>query len=102
MTGVLPLLLDACRARKEASDAVAQRQRDRLAQMVAFARDKSPYYRELYRGLPDTVDDPTVLPVTSKKEVMARFDDWTTDHQVTIDKVRALVDDPDRIREPLS
>ena len=99
MTGALPLLLDARRARKEGPDALAQRQRDRLAQMVAFARDRSPYYRELYRGLPDTVDDPTVLPVTSKKELMARFDDWTTDRQVTIDNVRALVDDPDRIGE---
>lgn len=99
MTGVLPLLLDARRARKKGPEALAQRQRDRLAQMVAFARDKSPYYRELYRGLPDTVDEPTLLPVTSKKELMARFDDWITDRQVTIDTVRALVDDPDRIGE---
>ena len=98
-TGVLSLLLDARRARKEAPDALARRQRGRLAQMVTYARANSPYYRELYRDLPETVDDPAVLPVTSKKELMARFDDWTTDRQVTIDKVQALVDDPDRIGE---
>ena len=98
-TGVLSLLLDARRARKEGPDALARRQRGRLAQMVAYARANSPYYRELYRDLPETVDDPAVLSVTSKKELMARFDDWTTDRQVTIDKVRALVDDPDRIGE---
>ena len=98
-TGVLPLLLDARRARKQGRDALAERQRDRLAQMVAYARASSPYYCELYRNLPEAVDDPAVLPVTSKKELMARFDDWTTDRQVTIDKVRALVDDAGRIGE---
>jgi phenylacetate-coenzyme A ligase PaaK-like adenylate-forming protein len=33
--------------------ALRQRQRDRLAEVVAHAREHSPYYRELCRGLPD-------------------------------------------------
>ncbi len=56
-------------------------QRTRLAEMVAFARAHWPYYRELYEGLPEPVKDPTVLPVTEKKEVMARFDDWVTNRE---------------------
>ncbi|GIW86327.1 MAG: hypothetical protein KatS3mg108_0651 [Isosphaeraceae bacterium] len=78
---------------------VAKRQRVRLAEMVAFARANSPYYRELYRDLPDKVEDPTLLPVTSKRELMARFDDWATDREVTIGKARAFAGNPDLIGE---
>jgi hypothetical protein len=35
--------------------------------MVAHARANSPYYRELYKDLPDRVDDPSMLPVTCKR-----------------------------------
>lgn len=31
---------------------------------------------------------------------MARFDDWATDREVTTEKARAFVDNPDRIGEP--
>lgn len=40
---VLPLLLDARRARKQGSKAIAQRQRARLAEVVAYARAHSAY-----------------------------------------------------------
>jgi hypothetical protein len=38
---------------------------------VAYARANSPYYRELYRKLPEQVDGPTLLPVTDKSKLMA-------------------------------
>lgn len=94
------LLLENGRAKKQGSVAVAQRQRGRLAEMVAFARAHSPYYRELYRDVPDRVEDPTLLPVTTKAALMRRFDDWATDRQVTLQAARTLLDDPDRIGEP--
>ena len=43
-----------------------------LAEMVAQARTHSAFYRELYRYLPERVEDPALLPVTTKKELMAR------------------------------
>ncbi len=46
---------------------MVRRQPARLAELVAFARDASPYYRELYRHLPPRVDDLALLPVTTKK-----------------------------------
>ena len=93
------LLLDARRAMKQGPAAIAHRQRARFTEMVTFSRAHSPYYRELYRDLPERTDAPVLLPVTSKKELMERFDDWVTDREVTIEKVRALVADPDRIGE---
>lgn len=96
---LLWLLLDIRRARKQGPAAIAQRQRARLAEMVTFARANSPYYRELYRDLPERVEEATLLPVTSKKELIARFDDWSTNRDVTIEKVRAFVDNPNLVGE---
>lgn len=95
----LGLLLDTRKARKRGAAALAQRQRARLAEMVAYARACSPYYRERYRDLPDRIEDSTLLPATDKKALMARFDDWATDREVTTEKVRAFVDNPELIGE---
>lgn len=96
---VLPLLLDARRARKGGPEAVAQRQGMRLAEMVRHARAHSVYYRELYARLPDRVEDSTLLPVTTKRTLMSRFDEWVTDRAVTLDAVRAFIGNPDLIGE---
>ncbi|MGC7098370.1 phenylacetate--CoA ligase family protein [Amycolatopsis lurida] len=68
--------------------------RARLAGLVAYARTRSPYYRELYRHLPDHVDDPALLPPSTKARLMERFDDWVTDPAVTLAKVREFLADP--------
>ena len=91
------LLRDARRTRTQGSAAIQARQRARLGEMVAFARTHSPYYRELYQSLPDGIRDPARLPVTDKKKLMTRFNDWVTDREVTFEQVRALVHDPARI-----
>ncbi|MGP4087213.1 phenylacetate--CoA ligase family protein [Streptomyces sp. KR55] len=99
MTSTLALIRDGRRTLRQGPDALAGRQRERLAAMVDFARAHSPYYRELYRTLPERVEDPALLPVTRKQILMARFDDWVTDPEVTIDRVRAFVADPRRVGE---
>ena len=96
---LLSLVRDVRRAKKEGPAGIAERQTARLREMIAFAREHSPYYRELYRDLPECVSDPTRLPVTSKPQLMPRFDEWVTDREVTSEQVRALVEDPARIGE---
>ncbi|QIN81084.1 phenylacetate--CoA ligase family protein (plasmid) [Rubrobacter marinus] len=93
------LLLDARKARRGGPAAIALRRRARLAEMVAFARECSPHYRELYRGLPERVEDVALLPVTSKGDLMARFDGWVSDPEATIEKARAFADDPGLVGE---
>ncbi|SDM88218.1 Phenylacetate-coenzyme A ligase PaaK, adenylate-forming domain family [Lentzea albidocapillata subsp. violacea] len=95
----LRLLLDARRAHQQGTEALLARQRDRLAEIVAHARSRSGYYRELYHGLPERITDPALLPVTSKKQLMPRFDDWVTDPAATLTDAQAFVDDPARIGE---
>lgn len=96
---VLSLLRDGRRATKQGPAAITQRRRARFIEIVAFARAKSAYYRELCQDLPDRVEDPGRLPVTSKSKLMARFDHWVTDPEVTIGKVREFVENPTLIGE---
>ncbi|MCK2215944.1 hypothetical protein MF672_019395 [Actinomadura sp. ATCC 31491] len=93
------LARDARAAAREGADGIAGRQRDRLAAMVAHARARSPFYRELYQGLPERVEDPALLPVTDKKLLMSRFDDWAADREVTLERVQDFVADPARVGE---
>lgn len=72
---------------------------ERLNEIVAFARANSPYYRDLYRDLPARVEDSRLLPVTDKKQLVARFDDWVTDREVTLEKVRAFIAKPELVGE---
>lgn len=91
------LLRDMRRARHDGPAALRHRQQTRLADLVGHARAGSPYFRALYRHLPDRVTDVRQLPVTTKGELMARFDDWVTDPRVRIDRARAFIDDPTRV-----
>lgn len=91
----LQLLLDVRKTRQQGPAEIKQQQRKRFAEMVAYARANSPYYRELYKDLPEQVENPTLLPVTNKKKLMARFDDWVTDREVTMEKVRPFVENRD-------
>lgn len=95
----LSLLLEALRAMKRGPAAIAARQRMRLSEAVNHARAHSRYYRELYKALPDGIEDVALLPVTSKKELMAQFDAWVTDPEATFEKARAFAERQDLIGE---
>ncbi|MBI2735926.1 MAG: phenylacetate--CoA ligase family protein [Rhodospirillales bacterium] len=73
--------------------------KERLADIVAFARANSPYYRDLYKNLPASIENPSLLPVTDKKTLMASFDAWVTDREVTIERVRKFIEDPNLVGE---
>ncbi len=97
---MLRCLLEIARVRRLGPDAVGECQRRHLAEHVAFARESSPFYRRLYKGLPDHVTDPAVLPVTSKKMLMPEFDDWVTDRAVTWERAQRFIADLDSAGRP--
>ncbi|WP_346960142.1 phenylacetate--CoA ligase family protein [uncultured Arthrobacter sp.] len=92
-------MLDLLRAEHGGPRALARRRDARLAALVVHARTSSPFYRELYRGLPAgdvTRGDVSLrdLPPVIKPQLMARFDDWVTDPDVTRTDLEAFVADP--------
>ena len=58
---------------------------NRFRAIVAHARAHSPLYRDAYRGLPLRGFTPADVPVVTKRELMARFDDWATDRAITLE-----------------
>ena len=71
--------------------------RARLRELVAFAREASPYYRRLYAGLPRDVSSIEALPPTTRAALMAHFDQACTDRRVRRAEVERFVADPERM-----
>ncbi len=95
----LSVAWDTWRTTRGGPTALAACQQARLADLVAFARQCSPYYRHLYRDLPKQITNVQHLPPVTKPELMAHFDDWVTDPAVTRASAEAFVADPRRIGE---
>jgi phenylacetate-coenzyme A ligase PaaK-like adenylate-forming protein len=73
--------------------AVAAAAGRRTDELLRFARANSPFYRERWAALPKDRLSLSDLPVVTKPELMARFDDWATDRSVTETAVREFVAD---------
>lgn len=72
------LALDVWRAQRDGPDGIDRRRHRRLAELVAYARSRSPFYRQLYAALPEGPVALERLPPVSKPQLMAAFDDWLT------------------------
>jgi phenylacetate-CoA ligase len=77
-----------------ALEPIGKKRQEHLTELITFARTNSPYYRELYSELPEEIEELSLLPITNKKNLMEHYDDWATDRDVTLEKVRAFLNDP--------
>lgn len=67
-------------------------QKERLDDLVSYAREHSPFYNQLFRDLkerPDLLD----LPPTNKHQLMQNFDAWVTEPGLKHDKVLQWMSD---------
>lgn len=68
-------------------------QNRRLAALVRHALERSPFYREFYKGLDLSGPvDIKSLPILTKKAVMENFDRLVTDRNVTLSSVHSHMD----------
>jgi phenylacetate-CoA ligase len=88
------------RAMRRKPAIIAARQRAFVQEFVEFTRTHSPYYQRLYSQLPTRVQDLSQLPPVTKPELMAHFDDWVTDREVTRQGVEMFLEDKTRIGYP--
>jgi phenylacetate-coenzyme A ligase PaaK-like adenylate-forming protein len=79
-----------------------RRQKSRLAALLIHVREASPFYRHRYSSLHADCCALGDLPVVTKCELMAAFDDWVTDPGVTRSGVEAFIADPSLIATPYS
>ncbi|AVO41548.1 phenylacetate--CoA ligase family protein [Simplicispira suum] len=92
--------LDVSAAQRGTPQGIAQRQQTRLAALLNFTLRGSRLYRSLWPAgtTPGTALEQ--LPVVTRSQLMAHFDDWVTDPQLQFDALRAFTADPARIAEP--
>jgi putative adenylate-forming enzyme len=83
------------------AEALARRAESRLQALIAFAREASPFYRRLYRRLPDS-PPLGALPPVNKKQLMDHFDDVVTQPAVTRRAVERFIADPGHLGASLA
>ncbi len=93
----LDLYRQTLRASKAGADTLQALQLARLHEIVAYARQHSRVYAELYRELPATLTSVQQLPVVSKADLMPRFNDWVTDPAISRPNLEAFIHDPEKI-----
>ena len=64
--------------------------KERLSELVGYAREHAPLFGDLYRNVKDNSDLKS-LPVTEKRSLMSRMDDWFCDREVTKEKLFAYL-----------
>lgn len=97
---VLGSIWDLWRTKRAGKPAIQSRQQTRLAEMITFARTHSAFYRQHYRDLPERIVSLQDLPPVKKPDLMAHFDDWTTDPAVTRAGVEAFISNLANIAQP--
>jgi phenylacetate-CoA ligase len=88
---------DTWNYRKATAEILKAQQMVRLNDIVAYARQHSRIYAELYRDLPETITRLDQLPVVSKAALMPRFGEWVTDPAVNRSDLERFVQDPEKI-----
>jgi phenylacetate-CoA ligase len=93
-------LWEVGRIQQRDSKTVAFRQSRFLQRFVQFARTASPFYRDLYRQVPQIVENLAFLPPVTKPELMAHFDEWLTDSRVKRAEIERFMADKRHIGQP--
>lgn len=93
---------DVLAATGSSADALAERQRLRLAELIRVARQRSRYFAGTLGD-----EDPLrlrleELPVTRKATLMHAFDEWVADPALDLAALRRFVADPSRIADPFA
>ncbi len=71
----------------------------RFDALTRLARERSTFYRNAWKHLPQRTLQLVELPVVARRELMAAFDDWCTDPSIKRAAVDAFLSDRARIGE---
>ncbi|MFJ6414531.1 phenylacetate--CoA ligase family protein (plasmid) [Metabacillus halosaccharovorans] len=95
MENISPLkaVMDILKVKRGKPEDILSRQQSRLTDLISFARSNSQYYAQKYSLLPERISSLQQIPPVTKSELMANFNDWVTDPEVTIESVKEFVSD---------
>ena len=95
-TGIFKAMKLCVDYKKMPADKRAQVRGQRFKDIVEYARENSPYYKELYKDLPAdfTLAD---LPAVNKAQLMENWDDWVCDRNLKMADVKEFMKDKNNI-----
>ncbi len=94
--GLIEKMIKTYKADFWTREKIASVQKKRLASLVNYARENSPFYRDLYKDIPDdyTLTD---LPTVSKPQLMEHFDQVLTDRNISMNRIDDFTQNIDNI-----
>jgi len=95
----LTTIQEVWRTGRSTPEGIASKQQARFVRLVSFARKNSLFYRQKYQHLSEQIEDIAQLPIVTKSELMANFDNWVTDKAVRIEDLEIFLSDVSRIGE---
>jgi phenylacetate-CoA ligase len=87
-------------AAQQTPERIAALQSQRLAELLRAVGPRSAFYTRVLDGRDPASVLLHELPVVTKGEMMARFDEWVTDRRLTLPQLREFTADRRRIGEP--
>lgn len=89
---LLSAMIKTYKGNNLSQEEIKKLQYKRLKQLVEYARNNSPYFKELYAEIGDDFSLEE-LPTTNKIEMMKNFDSWITDNNISMQKIEEFIRD---------
>ena len=85
-------MIKTFKANSLSGEEIRKIQSKRLKELVEYARNNSPYFKNLYAKIGDDyiLEE---LPTTNKIEMMKNFDSWLTDNNISMQKIEKFTSD---------
>ena len=93
-------MLDVVAATHAPPSLVAQRQQQRVVRLLEAVRGSALYRERMGEGARPRASVLSRMAPVTRRELMARFDDWVTDPELRLHELRDVLRDPARVGEP--
>ena len=93
---LISAMIKTYKANNLSQEEIKKLQYKRLKQLVEYARNNSPYFKDLYAKIGHNFSLKE-LPTTNKIEMMKNFDDWITDSNISMQKIEEFTSNIDNV-----
>ena len=90
-------MIDSFIVRRASVTEIEKRQKLRMEEIITYAREFSPFYKELYSGLPQKINSLSGLPPVTKSQIKKSFDYICTDPSINHDEVEKFISNTENV-----
>lgn len=94
---IIGLIFSMLKASEATPEEIARIREKRFRALLRTAVGKSPFYRNLYRGIDIETCNLSDLPTVTKQTMMENFDDFVTDRNLKKDEIMRWIEDKSHV-----